>query len=81
MLRKLSQRLENPQPFQLGLPLDAQIELLAPRVAENGHETVVKLLLERGASPHAQCDEGENVLMHATLAGHKPPQESSSRHR
>lgn len=39
MLRKLSQRLENPQPFQLGLPLDAQIELLAPRVAENGHET------------------------------------------
>lgn len=33
------QQPENPQLFQLDLPLDAQIELLAPRVAENGRET------------------------------------------
>lgn len=35
----MSQQPEDLQPFQLDLPLDAQIELLAPRVAENGRET------------------------------------------
>jgi len=35
------------------------------RAAERGHLDVVKLLLEHGADPNVQDDEGETPLHHA----------------
>jgi ankyrin repeat protein len=38
--------------------------------AKGGHETIVKLLLERGVSPHTLDAEGVNLLCRAAINGH-----------
>lgn len=39
--------------------------------AEEGHETVVRLLLDRGANVNAQCDVGGPALLAASWRGHE----------